>query len=131
MYEAYLSRDFNPSWKALKDNASIKASVIHRLCVMHGYGSSYEQFVADFNGRGRVIVTESYVQIQFSSLNALGIDADSVASPADLDRQFREKLTELADPKSHADKIVALNKIIGTVLNNISTTPIHSLHHRS
>lgn len=130
-YQAILSRDFNPCWSTLKDKMSIKASIIHHLSVMYGYGCSHERFVEDFKGKGKVVVEDSQVIVQFSNLDAIGINTVSDVSPADVDHMFREKLTEIADPKSNADKIAALNKIIGTELNGISTTPDHSHHHRS
>lgn len=122
-YRAILSRDFNPCWNSLKDNVSVKACIIHFLSDMCGYGRSYEEFTKDFKGKGKVTVEDSQVIVEFSDLAALGIDVGSTACTADLDHMFRDKLTAIADPKTSADKIIALGKIIGTELNGISTTP--------
>ena len=129
-YGVTLSRNFNPCWNALKDDSAIKASIIHHLSVMRGYGCSHEQFVEDFKGRGKITVEDSQIIVQFSDLDVLGINPDSATSPADLDRMFRERITAIAEPKTPADKLIALNKIIGTELNGISTVPNHSQHHR-
>ena len=121
MYEAILPRDFNPCWLTLKPK-SIKASIINTLSTMNGYGQSPEKFVQDFKGKGKISVEPSQVVISFEDLSVLGIDLE-FSSPADIDHIFREKLTQLADVKTSADKIIALGKIIGTVVNGISTTP--------
>lgn len=120
-YRAILPRDFNPCWMSLKPK-SIKASIIHSLSTMSGYGHSYEKFVQDFHGKGKVTVEDAQVVIDFEDLRVLGINLE-FTSAADTDRIFRQKLTQLVDAKSDADKIIALGKIIGTEINGISTTP--------
>ena len=120
-YRAILPRDFNPYWKSLKPK-SIKASIIHTLSSMSGYGQSYEKFVNDFKGKGKITVGKSQIVIDFEDLQVLGISRD-FASPADIDHIFRAKLTQLADAKTTAHTIIALGKIIGTEINGISTTP--------
>lgn len=121
VYQAILPRDFNSCWKSLNPK-SIKASIIHSLSSMSGYGQSYEKFVEDFDGKGKISVEPSQVIINFEDLRVLGINLE-FTSPADIDHIFREKLTNLADAKTPADKIIALGKIIGTEINGISTTP--------
>ena len=126
-YRAILSRDFNPSWKSLNDK-SIKASIIHFLSSMSGYGHSYEEFVKNFKGKGKVTTSGSQVIVEFEDLCVLGITTNS-ACLSDIDHIFREKLTYLADAKTPADKIIALGKIIGTEINGISTTPSKQHHY--
>ena len=138
MNQAIISRDFNPSWKSLGDDTSLKGAVIHSLSVMYGYGCSHEQFVHAFHGKGKVTVDNDHIIVDFGDLSLLGIDVDSTRCTADLDCMMREKIIAgMSGAVTEVDKMAARSKIIGTIVNGINTTPAphtnnhqHPQHHR-